>query len=131
LPDGRYRPPLPFTPGEQRIKESIARELDLPLIHSRGFPLHRRSAQSPWPRSSAQGVTLARALATGRVRLRSQAVVSHLPISPDRSRAEGVVLVAPHGGEELVRAPLVVLCASTIESTRILLHSSEERRSGG
>jgi choline dehydrogenase-like flavoprotein len=131
LPDGRYRPPLPFTPGEQRLQHCIARDLGLPLIHSRGFPLHQRSAASPWPRSSAQGVTLARALATGRVRLRSHAVVSHLPISADRSRAEGVVIVAPNGGEEQLRAPLVVLCASTIESLRILLNSSENQRSGG
>jgi choline dehydrogenase-like flavoprotein len=131
LPDGRYRPPLPFTPGEKRLKDCLARELGLPLIHSRGFPLHRRDAANPWPRSSAQGITLERALATGRVRLRSRAVVSHLPMSRDRSRAEGVVLIRPDGVAEQVRAPLVVLCASTIESTRILLNSSENQRSGG
>jgi len=131
LPDGQYKPPLPFTPGERRLKEAIGRELGLPLIHSRGFRLHRRSAASPWPPSSAQGVTLARAQATGRVRLRSRAVVSHVAIRPDRSQAEGVVVVSANGGEELLRAPLVVLCASTIESTRILLHSSEEVRRGG
>jgi choline dehydrogenase-like flavoprotein len=130
LPDGRYRPPLPFTPGEQRLKESMARELGLPLIHSRGFRLHRASASSPWPPSSAQGVTLARALATGRVRLRSATVVSHLSFSRDRARAEGVVVVRPDGHHERLRAPLVVLCASTIESTRILLHSSEEQGGG-
>jgi choline dehydrogenase-like flavoprotein len=131
LPDGRYLPPLPFTPGERHLGRAIERELGLPLIHSRGFALHRRSAADPWPRSSAQGVTLARALATGRVQLRSGAVVSHLRMACDQSSAEGVVLASPGGRQELVRAPLVVLCASTIETTRILLHSSEEQRSGG
>ncbi len=131
LPDGRYRPPLPFTPGEERLREAIGRELGLPFIHSRGFTLHRGGRENPWPRSSAQGVTLARALATGRLRLRSRAVVSHLQMNADRSRAEGVVLAATRGRAELVRAPLVVLCASTIESLRILLHSSEEQRDDG
>jgi choline dehydrogenase-like flavoprotein len=131
LPDGRYLPPLAFTPGERRIQEAIRRELNLPLIHSRGFALHRPGRDGPWPRSSAQGVTLARALATGRVRLRSRAVVSHLAMNRQADRAEGVVLILPGGGEELLRAPLVVLCASTIESTRLLLHSSESQRSGG
>jgi choline dehydrogenase-like flavoprotein len=131
LPDGRCLPPLPFTPGERHLGRAIERELGLPLIHSRGFALHRPSAASPWPRSSAQGLTLARALATGRVRLRSRAVVSHLQMAPDQSRAEGVVLVGRDGGGELVRAPLVVLCASTIETARILLNSSEGQRSGG
>jgi choline dehydrogenase-like flavoprotein len=131
LPDGRFLPPLPFTPGEQHLGRAIGHELGLPLIHSRGFVLPRRSAASPWPRSSAQGVTLARALATGRVRLRTGAVVSHLRMAPDQGRAEGVVLAGPGGSRELVRAPLMVLCASTIETARILLHSSEQQRSGG
>ena len=131
LPDGRFRPPLPFTPGERQLQEAIGRELGLPLIHSRGFPLHRPASDGPWPRSSAQGVTLARALASGRVRLRSRAVVSHLQMKEGSEQADGVVLALPNGGQELVRAPLVVLCASTIETLRLLLHSSESRRPGG
>jgi choline dehydrogenase-like flavoprotein len=132
LPDGCFLPPLPFTPGEAHLREAIGRELGLPLIHSRGFELHRPGPASPWPRSSAQGVTLARAMATGRVRLRPHAVVSHLQMDPLQERAEGVVLVeGSNGTHQLVRAGLVVLCASTIESVRILLHSSEAQRKGG
>jgi len=132
LPDGDYQTPLPFTPGEEHLGRSISRELGLPLIHSRGFRLHRPNASAPWPPSSSPGITLARALATGRVRVRSQAVVSHLAIEPGRQRAEGVVVVdGVSGRRELVRAPLVVLCASTIESVRILLHSCREQGEGG
>jgi len=131
LPDGDYLPPLPFTPGEQHLRRAIGRELGLPLIHSRGFPLHRATAAQPWPPSSSPGGTLARALATGRVRLRCQAVVSHLELDPRRGRAEGVVLVDGESGRrELVRAPLVVLCASTIETVRILLHSTQAQGEG-
>ena len=132
LPDGHYLPPLPFTPAEQHLGRAIERELGLPLIHSRGFRLHRSSPAAAWPPSSSPGITLARALATGRVCLRSQAVVSHLQIDPTRQRAEGVVLVDGQSGRrQLVRAPLVVLCASTIESLRILLHSSQHQGEGG
>ncbi|MEB3332239.1 MAG: FAD-binding protein, partial [Synechococcaceae cyanobacterium] len=73
LPDGDYLPPLPFTPGERHLAESIRRELDLPLIHSRGLALHR-GPRGSWPRSSAQATTLARARATGRLRLRRHTV---------------------------------------------------------
>ncbi len=132
LPDGRFQPPLPFTPGERHLREAIARDLGLPLIHSRGFALHRPTPDAPWPRSSAQGLTLARALATGRVRLRSGAVVSHLEMDEGQGRAAAVVLVdAASGRRERIPAPLVVLCASTIETVRLLLHSSETVRKGG
>jgi choline dehydrogenase-like flavoprotein len=127
LPDGQLLPALPFTPGERHLQGRIATELGLPLIHSRGFRLHK---QPGWPASASQGSTLARALATGRTRVRSNAVVSHLLINGDR--ADGVVLVNGASGErERVRAPLVVLCASTIETLRILLHSSEAHQAGG
>jgi hypothetical protein len=43
-----------------------------------------------------------------------------------------VVLVdAASGRRERLAAPLVVLCASTIETVRLLLHSSDAVRSGG
>jgi choline dehydrogenase-like flavoprotein len=132
LPDGHYRPPLPFTPGELHLRQAIGRELGLPLIHSRGFALHRPTPEQPWPASAAQGVTLRRALATGRVRLCSEAVVSHLEFDGSQQRAEAVVFIDARTGEgQRITAPLVVLCASTIESVRILLHSSEEQRRGG
>ena len=132
LPDGQYRPPLPFTPGEQHLGKAISHQLGLPLIHSRGFALHRPTPAQPWPASAAQGVTLRRALATGRVCLRPESVVSHLELDRAQQRAEAVVLIDALTGEhQRIAAPLVVLCASTIETLRILLHSSEQQRRGG
>jgi choline dehydrogenase-like flavoprotein len=125
LPDGDTLPPLPLTPGE-RVLQAAARELGLPLIASRGCAKATPNGSEPWPRSSAQGSTLPRALATGRVRVRSQATVSHLWMEASGERARGVVLVdGRSGGVEKVAADLVVLCASTIETLRILLHSRE------
>lgn len=126
LPDGDTLPPLPFTPGEQHLRQAIGRELNLPLIHSRGFALHRPSAAAPWPASSAQGVTLARARATGRLRVRTHCIASHLELAAD-GRATGVVVVDARSGQrERIAAPLVVLCASTIETVRLLLHTQAQ-----
>jgi len=124
LPDGCLRDPLPLTPGELVLQQAAARELGLPLISSRGFARHSPPKDGPWPKSSAQGSTLARALATGRVRVRPLATVSHLWMDPSGDRARGVVLVDGDSGRlERVAADLVVLGASTIETLRILLHS--------
>jgi choline dehydrogenase-like flavoprotein len=127
LPDGQYRPPLPLTPGEAHLQRRIGAELDLPLIHSRGFALHRSAG---WPASSSPGSTLARALATGRVRLQAGAVVSHVLVQDGRATGVAWVDVAS-GAERRSRAALVVLCASTIESVRILLHSRGPWQSSG
>lgn len=128
LPDGHTLPPLPLTPGERHMQKAVARELGLPMIPSRGFAKGPSAPGQPraWPPSSAQGSTLARALATGRARVCSEAVVSHLWMDSSGERARGVVVVDGRTGERVkVEADLVVLCASTIESLRILLHSQE------
>ena len=124
-PEGAPNPALPLTPAEQHLQHCIRRDLDLPLIPSRGFAL-RRSADGPWPRSCSQGGALKAALATGRVRLQSEAVVSHVQVDPRSGRATGVEWIhACSGQREQSQASLVVLCASTIESLRLLLHSQQ------
>jgi choline dehydrogenase-like flavoprotein len=126
LPDGSFQPPLPLTPAEQHLRRCIRRDLDLPLIHSRGFAL-RRSSDGPWPRSCSQGGALSLALASGRVQLRSHSVVSHVEVDRRSGRAVGVVVVDSQRGVRTQEcAPLVVLCASTIESVRLLLNSREQ-----
>ena len=125
LPDGAFAPPLPLTPAEQHLQHCIGRDLNLPLIHSRGFRL-RHSGRNGWPGSCSQGGALALALATGRVELQSNAVVSHVEVDRRSGRAIGVVVIdAERGTRRRACAPLVVLCASTIESVRLLLHSQQ------
>lgn len=127
LPDGQYLPPSPFTPGEAYLQSVLHRQCpDLPLIHSRGFSLHQPTPDHPWPRSSSLGSSLQAALATGRVDLRPNAVVSHLTFDRDTHKATGVVYVDRQAKtRHQVRGRIIVLCASTIESVRILLHSTE------
>jgi len=131
LPDGEFEAPAPFTPAERHLAQ-VCGQLDLPFIHSRGFARHRPASDGPWPRFSAQGGALAWALASGRVTLRSNSLVSQLLFSPDQSRVEGVLFIDRLSGlEQRARAHLVVLCASTVESLRLLLLSRDDRLSGG
>ena len=124
-PTGAPQPALPLTPAEQHLQRCIQRELNLPLIPSRGFAL-RKPADGPWPRSCSQGGALKAALATGRVQLQSEAVVSHVEVDRRSGRATGVEWIHARSGQRhRSQAPLVVLCASTIESLRLLLHSQQ------
>ena len=131
LPDGHYQPAAPLTPGEQALGRGCSR-LGLPFIPSRGFPRHNPGRDGPWPRFSAQGGALARALATGRVTLRSDSAAVQLLLNSSQDRCEGVLFLDTVTGA-LLRASgrLVVLCASTIESLRLLLLSRDDRCSGG
>ena len=124
-PTGAPLPALPLTPAERHLQHCIRRDLNLPLIPSRGFALRTR-ADGPWPRSCSQGGALKAALATGRVRIQSDAVVSHVTVEQGSGRASAVEWIhARSGRQQRSSAALVVLCASTIESLRLLLHSQE------
>lgn len=135
LPDGHYSEPPALTPAEGYLQELVARIYpDRQLIASRGFPLHRPALDmdNPWPKSSCLGSSLKQALATGKVTVQPDAVVSHLIFDPTTRKAKGVEYVhrvtkTSHG----VRGKLVVMCASTIETVRILLHSTEQHQPGG
>ncbi|MEB3244085.1 MAG: GMC family oxidoreductase [Cyanobacteriota bacterium] len=133
LPDGHTLAPLPLTPAEGQLRDAVGRALGLTLIPSRGFAKSdSRAGAGGWPSSSSPGSTLARALATGRVRVRSGATVSHLWMDAAGERAKGVVIVENQTGRvRRVGAELVVLCASTIETLRILLHSQAGLDGGG
>ncbi|QEY31898.1 GMC family oxidoreductase [Synechococcus sp. RSCCF101] len=131
LPDGDLQPPLPFTPGELWLQRHCRDALGLALIHSRGFRL-AHPGLAGWPGSSAQGGALGHALATGRAQLASGAIVARLLLNRSGERAEGVLaLERSSGRRHRLRADLVVLCASTIESVRLLLASREAEDSGG
>jgi choline dehydrogenase-like flavoprotein len=133
LPDGEYQPTLPLTPAELHLKSVVETQWsDRRLIASRGFPLHRSTAAEPWAPSSSNGSTLKAAIATGNVTLRSDAVVSHIIFDPDTHKARGVGFIDRISKEaHEVFGRTVVLCASTIESVRILLHSTEKYQPGG
>jgi choline dehydrogenase-like flavoprotein len=73
---------------------------------------------------STQAVTLPAARKTGRLTLRSDAVVSNLEYDAAKKRVTGVRVVdATSGQAEVIPARLVFLCASAMASTQILMNS--------
>ena len=127
LPDGATQDPLPLTGAEDRFASTLRDRLGVSAIHSRGFGPHQPDRDGPWPRSSSPGSTLPRAMATGRVALLPQHLVERLVVSPGAERADGVVVIDQADGQRhTVRADLVVLAASTIQTVSILLRSQPE-----
>ena len=126
LPDGEFVDARPMTPAERIFKERVERVFpERRVIISRGLfarrPPDRGEALS---RISSPATTLRAARETGRLTLRSGAVVAHVLVNPDGRRARGVEFVdATTGRTEVARGRLVFLCASTLESVRILLNS--------
>jgi len=133
LPDGHYREPPDLTPAEVYLQKLVSQHYaDRRVIASRGFSLHRPNAENPWPPSSSLGSSLRDALATGRVTVQPDAVVSHLTFDPTTRKAKGVEYVHRlNKTRHEVQGNLVVMCASTIETVRILLHSTEIYQPGG
>ncbi len=126
LPDGEFSGARPMTPAEGVFKQRIeARFPERRVIISRGI----RAARAPddgeeHSRISSTATTLAAAGKTGRLTIRTNAVVSKVLVEPDGSRATGVEFVDVETRRVTgARARVVFLCASTIESVRILMNS--------
>ncbi|MFL0788645.1 MAG: GMC oxidoreductase [Prochlorococcus sp.] len=132
LPDGHYQEPYAFTAAEQCFAEAVQDNLGHRLIHSRGFGPHRPAEDGAWPLYSSPGSTLARAIATGRVDVLSEHMAERLVMSADRRSAEAVIVVDQrNGSRHQLHGSLIVLCASTIQSLRLLLNSEVGQHGDG
>jgi choline dehydrogenase-like flavoprotein len=145
FPDGRFLPPMKMTCGEllaQKVIESrfhrklvIDRVANLTASIDGRIPCHYCDAcqRGCFTQSyfNSPAFTLAAAAATGRLTLLSDAVVSEVT-TDDRGRAAGVRYVDRLSRKHReARAKVVVLAASTIESTRILLNSRSAAHPAG
>ena len=132
LPDGDTQPALAATPAEQRFAEVVRHRLGYPVIQSRGFGPWLQETNAPWPRSSSRGSSLPRAMATGRTQLLSEHLVERLLVNAGGDKATGVVAVdQANGNRKELKADLVVLAASTIQTVSILLRSRRGEQSNG
>ncbi len=124
LPDGVFLPPREMTHGEREIQRAVeCRWKGRRVINQRGV-LSNEATPVRWGRQTSVGSFLAVAANTGRLTTRAGAVVSHLVMHKNGSRAKGVVCVDTATGRAFEEhARLIVLCASSFESVRILLHS--------
>lgn len=143
LPDGEFQPPMPLNCGEERIADRLSRLFDgrrriIPgrtanltaQLPGRGACQHRSACWLGCPFGayfSTQSSTLPAALATGRLTLKPFAIVTEVAYDPDQRRATGVrVIDAVTEQSTEYRAKVVFLCASTLNSTWILMRSARD-----
>ena len=140
LPDGQFLPPMALNCVEQHVRDriaarygrervlSIGRVAILTAAHEGRAPCHycgpcQRGCASRSYFSSINA-TLPAAQATGRLTLRPHSVVRAITYDARRKRVSGVRVVdARTGVEHAYTARIVFLCASAIESARLLLNS--------
>jgi len=136
LPDGMFLPPAPFTAVEQTFKDAVeTRWPERHVIHCRGIsPDGGQAADADvrWAARSALHRVLPAALVTGKVAIRPDAVVSHLLVDTNTALVTGAAGVDRLTKDPFeARARIVVLCASTIESVRLLLNSRSRQHPTG
>jgi choline dehydrogenase-like flavoprotein len=148
LPDGPFLPPMPMTCAEEHVRDRIAaafrgeRLMTIGRVAVLTAPHNGRAAChycGPCHRGcitrsyfSALNATLPAAEATGRMTLRPNSIVSHLTVHPDTGRVSGVhVIDRETRATREYRARVIFLCASSIESARILLNSRSPQHPNG
>jgi choline dehydrogenase-like flavoprotein len=144
LPDGDFLPPMALSCGEHMLKDVVdgmgrhlfigrAAVLTRPhagraACHYCG-PCHRGCLTSSY--FSSPTSTLPAAAATGRLTLIPNALAHRVTVDGE-ARADGVLYFDTTSGEEhRVRAPIVILAASTLASARLLLTSADDRFPNG
>ncbi len=146
LPDGHFLPPMKMSCGEQHFRDivsqrfgrtvTIGRTAILTKNHNGRLACHycgpcERGCQT-FSYFSSPFTTVKDAIKTGWCTLVPNAVVAHVDLAPDGTRAAGVTFVdrVSHQTRN-VRAKAVILCAQALESTRILLNSTTREKTKG
>ena len=139
LPDGDFLPPMAFSCGEVMLKETLATKFNRPMTIGRNAVLTRRhnnrdachycgpchyGCRTNSYFNSPQ-TTLVDCEETGRFTLAPDAVVTQVDMKAG-DLASGVTYIDKNTNQTReAKADVVVLCASTLASTRILLNSAE------
>ncbi|MBI2404393.1 MAG: GMC family oxidoreductase [Gemmatimonadetes bacterium] len=148
LPDGKFLPPMVLNCAEQVVKEGMARSFGGERVLTIGRTAiltvdHRGRAACHYCGPCWRGcathsyfnsvhVTLPAARATGRLTIRPHSVVHSVVYDERRDRATGVRVIDATTKQELeFTARVIFLCASALESARILLNSKTPRFPGG
>ena len=147
LPDGQFLPPMALNCVEEHLRQRIdatfgrSRVLTIGRVANLTVPHKGRAAChycGPCQRGcitrsyfSSVNATLPAAQATGRLTLRPFSIVRHLVYDRATNRATGVRMIdAQTRTEREYTARVVFLCASALESARILLNSGLANSSG-
>ncbi len=140
LPDSVFLPPMAFTCGERLFRDrlrarmgrvaTIGRSAIITKPHNGRQPCHYcgpcEQGCVTHSYCNSPTTTLKAALDTGNCDLLVDAVASHVTKDPRSGKAAGVAYL-----DRVTRVPreirgkVVVLCASTLESTRLMMHSAD------
>ncbi len=146
LPDGKFLPPMAMTCGEvqlrKNVKEKFGRTITIGRTANLTAPLNGRPPChycGPCERGcmthsyfNSPTTTIAAAQATGRLKLLTDSVVSHVTTDTATGRATGIRFVHRETREvRELRSRVVVLCAQSLESVRILLNSANRQFPNG
>jgi len=147
LPDGKFLPPMKLTCGEWLLKRAIEKRWkDRRLTIGRAAILTERHngraachycghcdrGCTTFSYFSSPGSTLPAAAKTGRFTLRPNSVASHVIVDTNTGKAKGVACIDQNTRQAFeVFGKVVVLCASTIESTRLLFNSATRQHPNG
>jgi len=147
LPDGKFLPAMKMTCGEWLLKKGVERRWkDRRVTIGRAAILTQRHngraachycghcdrGCSTYSYFSSPGSTLPAAANTGRMTLTPNAVASHIIIDTKTGKAKGIAFIDQTTKQaKEVFGKVIVLCASTIESTRLLLNSASRQHPAG
>jgi len=125
MPDGKYIAKAKLTRWEQAFQQKVESTWpERKVIPWRYMPASAIKDHVPTPILAAK--------ATGRLEIRADAVVKQLNIDPSTGKATGVTYVDGKTKRlSSVSANVVMLCASTIESVRLLLNSACSKHPNG
>ena len=140
LPDGHFLPPMEMTCVEQDMRDALAKHYDdrimtigrcavLTRVHKGRAACHycgvcHRGCITQSYFSSLNS-TLPAAIKTGRFTIRPHSVVHSLIFDPATRRVTGVRVIDGQTKAALeFNARIIFVCASTLESTRILFNSA-------
>ena len=138
-PDGSFLPPAAFTAAEEAFVDSVRRNWpERHVVHGRGVPTSATLTDSQghaWPSGAAPLLlpeTLGDVNAHAGPRLRVNSVIEKLITETRTGRVIGAQGIDRLTHERFtIHADAIVLCASTIESARILLNSHSAAHPGG
>jgi choline dehydrogenase-like flavoprotein len=148
LPDGHFLPPMEFNCAEVVVKEAVAKYFPGERVMTIGrtailTQAHNGRAACHYCGPCARGCitrsyfsslnsTLPAALATGKVTVRPHSVAHSLMFDAKKRKITGVRIIDGQSRDTIeFRGRVVFLCASALESARILLNSSTPEFSNG
>ena len=149
LPDGNFQPPMKLNCGEQLLRKGAQKTgrhgipMRVAMLTAPPKPWMKKRARCHYCGNCGDGCdvgamfnslssTLPVAEATGRMTLRTNSIVRHVIVDTNTGKAKGIAFVDRVTREEREAfAKVIVLAASTLESTRIMLNSKSRQHPNG